>query len=123
MSTTSSTSQADTTVDPADPDKTTLAVYKSPRHAMMYLYLSVVESAESDSQESKKADLDVLPEELLKRFGPPVFTLNLELWPGRKLAQADASAVLHAVATQGFYLQMPPNLTLPPTPDAINVHS
>lgn len=103
---------------------TRLAVYKSPRHDMMYLYLRAAESSETDgdTDASVDADLSVIPTELLQRFGPPVYTLTLELWPERKLAQADATTVLDAVASQGFYLQMPPKLTLAPTPDERNVH-
>ena len=107
-------------------DAIALAVYKSPRHAMMYVYLPAIDcpaAAEPEAADTDKADLSVLPAELLQRFGRPVFTLMLKLWPGRKLAQAEAAAVLDAVQTQGFYLQMPPTLTLPPTPDELNVHS
>ncbi len=106
-------------------EKVALAVYKSPRHDMMYVYLPAIDgdaNTETETDASDKADLSVLPAELVQRFGPPVFTLTLDLWPGRKLAQADASVVLDAVASQGFYLQMPPKLALPPTPDELNVH-
>jgi len=101
--------------------KTVLAVYKSLRHDMMYLYL--VALPESDDEATERADLSVIPAELLQRFGPPEFALSLELWPERKLAQADATTVLEAIAAQGFYLQMPPKVTLAPTPDERNVHS
>ncbi len=100
-------------------DKVLLAVYKSPRHDMMYLYLPATSDTEDDAEQ---ADLGVIPAELLTRFGPPVFALTLELWPTRKLAQADARAVLEAIDAQGFYLQMPPKVSLPATPDAQNVH-
>lgn len=110
-----------TAIQPSE--KVALAVYKSPRHDMMYVYLPAIEAdTEADTDSTDKADLTVLPAELLQRFGRPVFTLTLDLWPGRKLAQADACVVLDAVASQGFYLQMPPKLTLPPTPDELNVH-
>ena len=101
----------------ADPATVALEVYKSPRHDLMYLYLPAV-----PDQESPAADLSVLPEALLKRFGQPKFALALELGPERKLAAAEASAVLAAVKEQGFYLQMPPVLTAPETPDARNPH-
>jgi len=100
-------------------EKVLLAVYKSPRHELMYLYLPATETI---AEGAEQADLSVIPAELLTRFGAPVFALRLELWPTRKLAQADAKTVLAAIQLQGFYLQMPPKVTLPATPDAQNVH-
>lgn len=94
----------------------------------MYLYLPASaepedQAAEDLSDETGQADLSVIPDALLQRFGPPEFTLALELWPDRKLAQADAQTVLAAIASQGFYLQMPPKVNLVATPDERNVHS
>jgi len=107
----------DAPTEPTEP--TVLAVYKSPRHDLMCLYLP---AAHTSDDSAERADLSVIPAELLTRFGAPVFALTLELWPTRKLAQADAKTVLAAIDTQGFYLQMPPKVTLPATPDAQNVH-
>jgi uncharacterized protein YcgL (UPF0745 family) len=72
-------------------------VYKSPRHAEMYLYLD------------KGRDVGELPEPLLARFGEPQPLMLLRLSEGRKLARADAAQVLAAINEQGFYLQLPPS--------------
>ncbi len=72
-------------------------VYKSSRHAEMYLYLE------------KGRDVSELPEPLLVRFGEPQPLMLLRLSEERKLARADAAQVLAAIDEQGFYLQMPPS--------------
>ena len=41
-------------------------------------------------------------------FGKPIEALRLDLTPERRLARCEAPAVLDAIATQGFYLQLPP---------------
>ena len=63
----------------------------------MYLYVD------------KQQGLKDLPEPLLKTFGTPESVMTLLLSPDRKLARADAAAVLESIETQGFYLQMPPS--------------
>ena len=75
---------------------TTCYIYRSPLKDLMYLYLK-----ERDA-------FDELPTPLRKRFGEPAFAMELELTPARKLASADAAAVLDALENQGFYLQLPP---------------
>ncbi len=74
-------------------------VYRSPRTAEMYLYL-----AEPDS-------FDRIPKELLRRFGEPVLVIELELDPERKLAREDVNQVIANLRSQGFHLQLPPELT------------
>jgi uncharacterized protein len=49
-----------------------------------------------------------LPQALKQVFGKPVFVLNLELTPDRKLAYADVSQVMQNLANQGYHLQLPP---------------
>ena len=100
-------------------------VFRSPRHELMYLYLPATETLESAAPASdvaSTADLSVIPELLLKRFGPPEFSFAFVLRPDRELAAVDGTAVLRAIAEQGFYLQMPPVLSMPETPDAQNPH-
>ncbi len=75
---------------------TRVVVYKSARIADMYLYV-----AEAD-------DLERVPATLLARFGKPHEALRLDLTPERRLSRSQAPAVLAAIATQGFYLQLPP---------------
>ena len=94
-----------------------LEVYRSSRHELMYVYLLA-----QPEQDAPSADLSLLPEVLLERFGRPVYAFSFELTQGRKLAAADADQVRAAVAERGFYLQMPPTLSTTETPDAVNPH-
>jgi uncharacterized protein YcgL (UPF0745 family) len=50
--------------------------------------------------------------ELQERFGEPVFVLQLELSVDRRLARVDVVKVLESLSEQGFYLQLPPKLTV-----------
>jgi uncharacterized protein len=49
-----------------------------------------------------------VPEPLLARFGTPIEAFAFQMTPERRLARADAGAVLHAIAERGYYLQLPP---------------
>ncbi len=71
-------------------------VYRSSRVSGMFLLVDA------------KADLEPVPEDLLTRFGTPVESFTFELTTTRKLARVDAAAVLHAIAGQGYFLQLPP---------------
>ncbi len=71
-------------------------VYRSSRKEGMYLF---VES---------KENLARVPQELLQVFGKPEFSMQLRLFPERKLARVDAGRVAADIAEKGFYLQMPP---------------
>lgn len=71
-------------------------VYKSKRKNEAYLYVS------------RQDALTRIPEALLESFGTPVLALTMMLSADKKLARAEASKVLEAIAEQGFYLQMPP---------------
>ncbi len=71
-------------------------VFRSPRKAEMYLYVD------------KAAGYKDLPEALLAQFGEPEPVMTLLLTPDKRLARADATEVLAKIASQGFYLQMPP---------------
>lgn len=73
-------------------------IYKSPKKDEMYLYVK------------QKDNFDEIPDILLKRFGTPVFVMELELTPGRKLARENPQTVLNNIAENGFHLQMPPDL-------------
>ncbi len=73
-------------------------VYRSPRKQEMYLYL-----AEEDG-------FDCVPDDLLQGFGEPVLVIELELDAQRKLAREDVGKVMANLRSQGFHLQMPPNL-------------
>jgi len=73
-------------------------IYKSPKKDEMYLYVA------------RQDDFGDVPEILLQRFGKPVFVMELELSPGRKLAREKVETVLNNLAENGFHLQMPPEL-------------
>lgn len=100
-----------------------IVVYRSSRHALMFVYLPASSpSSPSSPEEDPSADLSVLPEALLTRFGTPVYSLSFKLTLDRKLAMADPAVVLQAIQDQGFYLQLPPTLRMAETPDARNPH-
>lgn len=101
-----------------------IAVYRSSRHELMYLYLPALKLNSEQEQEAQAdhADLSVLPEVLLQRFGTPQFSFSFELTPKRVLATTDAVTVHSAIVDQGFYLQMPPRVVAAETPDARNPH-
>ncbi|MCC7280146.1 MAG: YcgL domain-containing protein [Chromatiaceae bacterium] len=73
-------------------------IYKSPRKEEMYLYLATQEG------------FAALPPALLEHFGPPVFVMELALHPERRLAREDVVKVMANLDTQGFHLQMPPEI-------------
>ena len=53
-----------------------------------------------------------LPEDLRSTFGEPVFVMALELSLRRKLARADTQSVLESLDEKGYFLQLPPKLTV-----------
>lgn len=71
-------------------------VYRSARREGHYLFVDLAEG------------LARVPQALLQHFGQPEPALRLRLDRDRRLAAADAGAVLDAIAEQGFYLQLPP---------------
>ena len=74
------------------------SVYRSNLKEQMYLYVL------------KKDDFSMVPEELLKIFGKPEFSLQLNLAKRSKLARVDLAEVKKALSSQGFFLQMPPSI-------------
>ena len=77
-------------------DTTRCEVYKSARAKDTYLYIR-------DAQA-----IDELPESLRSQLGGLTKIMDLELFPGRKLARTTADDVLNALNSRGFYLQVPP---------------
>jgi len=73
-------------------------IYASPRHDQMYLYLALEE------------DFSAVPETLLQRFGKPRLVMPLRLERKYKLAREDIDLVRQNLHTQGYHLQMPPQL-------------
>lgn len=77
-----------------------VSIYKTKRKEGMYLIVP------------KAKGVAALPEALMAQFGTPIHAYDLLLTPERTLARADVGQVLEKLASQGFYLQMPP----PPEP-------
>ena len=71
-------------------------VYASPKKDEMYLYTDRLEG------------LKRVPEELLKIFGSPKEVMALLLTEDKKLGRAEAKKVMDEIASNGYYLQMPP---------------
>lgn len=57
----------------------------------------------------RQDDFSQVPAPLLRLLGRLDLVMTLDLHPGRVLAQADPQAVMHALAEQGYFLQMPPS--------------
>jgi uncharacterized protein len=51
-----------------------------------------------------------VPDLLQRQIGRTELAMTLLIAPDKKLARVEASEVLTAIATKGFYLQMPPSL-------------
>lgn len=75
---------------------TPCVIYKGSRKEHTYIYIN------------EKDKFDDVPEVLLNSLGRLEFVMELELYPERKLAQADAREVIEKLEQQGFYLQIPP---------------
>lgn len=71
------------------------SIYRSRRKAGAYLYCAA------------KDDFSAVPKPLLEQLGALEHAMDLELNPGRKLAREDVATVMEALATRGWYLQMP----------------
>lgn len=71
-------------------------VYKGARRGETYLYL-----AEEDG-------FDAAPRALIEQMGTLELIMELELYPGRKLARASAAEVMRSLKSRGYYLQLPP---------------
>lgn len=72
------------------------SVYRSKMKDQMYLYVAI------------KDDFSNVPDALLKMFGQPEFSLQLNLNKRKKLARVELSEVKKALTEDGYYLQMPP---------------
>lgn len=72
-------------------------IYKSSRKDELYLYLA------------QKDDFSNVPQALYDSMGKePIFVMEVELTPERKLAREDVNTVINSLETKGFHLQMPP---------------
>ena len=73
-------------------------VFKSLKKSDTYLYAHYSQNFEE------------LPSGLRESFGQYELVLEMQLSPEKKLARADATQVLSAIESRGFYLQLPPTL-------------
>jgi len=69
-------------------------IYRSNRKIDTYLYLV------------DKDDFSIIPEDLLRIFGPPEFSFSFDLTGERELAREDAGEVLENLENQGYHLQL-----------------
>jgi uncharacterized protein len=72
------------------------AVYKSLRKEQTYLYVE------------RRDDFSAVPEALLNSFGSPQLVTIINLASRQHLALADLAKVKQQLASQGYYLQIPP---------------
>ncbi len=72
------------------------SVYRSKIKDQMYLYVPV------------KNEFSSVPDTLLKMFGEPEFSLQLNLSKRKKLARVELTEVKEAFEKDGYFLQMPP---------------
>lgn len=75
----------------------TCEIYRCSYKEGMYLYVD------------EKDGLSNLPDALKKKIGQPELAMTLTVTAETKLANAKPEAILAALETQGFYLQMPIN--------------
>jgi uncharacterized protein YcgL (UPF0745 family) len=73
-----------------------IAVYKTPKKAGMYLYIP------------RKDDFSEVPEPLMAQFGSPQLVMLLPPHKHTVIAGVDAQKLVSDIASQGFYLQVPP---------------
>ena len=72
------------------------SIYRSNKKEEMYLYVSI------------KDDFSMVPESLMKVFGKPEFSLQLNLAKRDKLSRVDINDVREKLESEGYYLQLPP---------------
>lgn len=73
-------------------------IYRSNRKIDTYLYLL------------EKDDFSIIPDELLRVFGPPEFSFSFDLTENRQLAKEDTDEVLDNLDKQGYHLQLQDDL-------------
>jgi len=73
-------------------------VYASSKHVEMYLYLA------------SESGFAAVPVALLQRFGKPRLVMQLQLAQQGNLARESIHKVRHNLQSQGYHLQLPPQL-------------
>lgn len=75
-------------------------VYRSGKREDTYLYLPLGQ------------DFADLPKALRQAFGEPVPVMKLDIEVDTRLAQADVARVLQAFEIDGYFLQLPPKVSV-----------
>ena len=74
-------------------------IYKSSKKDELYIYLA------------KKDDFSNVPQALYDSMGKePIFVMEIELSPEKQLAREDVMKVINSLQTQGYHMQMPPQI-------------
>ncbi len=71
-------------------------IYRSPKKSETYLYVT------------KMDDFSSVPEQLIKMFGEPDFSMTLNLAKRTHLARENIEIVREQLSNDGYFLQMPP---------------
>mgnify|MGYP000512292548 FL=1 len=75
-------------------------IYKSTKKEELYLYII------------RKNDFSDVPQALYDSMGKePVFVMEVELTPERKLARENVDTVIKSLEKKGFHLQIPPPIS------------
>ncbi|MCP5155393.1 MAG: YcgL domain-containing protein [Ectothiorhodospiraceae bacterium] len=72
-------------------------IYRGHRKDETYLFVA------------REDDFSSVPGALLDALGTLTLVMTLDLHPERRLARAQATEVIEALRSRGFYLQLPPN--------------
>jgi len=80
----------------ADPAPRRCWIYRGTRRSGTYLYLA------------KENDFDAAPRALIEQMGALELVMELQLYPGRRLARANTAEVIRSLERKGYYLQLPP---------------
>jgi uncharacterized protein YcgL (UPF0745 family) len=80
----------------AEPTPRRCWIYKGSRGSETYLYLA------------EENDFDAVPKALVEQMGGLELVMELQLYPGRKLARANVAEVISSLERKGYYLQLPP---------------
>ena len=81
-------------------------IYKFPKHEEMYVYIA--RPGYPDDAETLTDWLGVLPKELRSSLGAGQFLMHLDLATTPKLARVDKEEVIEKLASQGYFVQAPP---------------
>lgn len=75
-------------------------IFKGNREQQLYVYVPWGSGEEN------------IPDELRKRMGLLTEVMTLKISPDKKLARAKAANVLKAIKENGYYLQLPPDISI-----------